>query len=100
MSTINLYDLGDLIRCSGAFQTAAGTANDPGAVTFKVKQPSGDITTYVYGSDAGGGKGATGQYHVDVLTTAAGRWHYRFEGTVSGQAAAEHEFHVQPSRFE
>lgn len=100
MSTINLYHLGDLIRCSVTFQTAAGTVNDPGAIAFKVKPPVGNIQTYVYGTDAELVKDSTGIYHVDILTTVSGRWRYRFEGTVSGQAASEHEFVIAPSRFD
>ena len=100
MSTINLYDLGDLIRCSVTFQTAAGTVNDPGVITCKIKPPVGDIEIYVYGTDAELIKDSTGIYHLDVLTTASGRWRYRFEGSVSGQAASEHESVVQPSGFD
>jgi hypothetical protein len=98
--TVSLYTIGALVRCSAAFATAAGAAQDPGAVTFKVRDPSVNVTTYVYGSDAALVKDSTGNYHVDVDADEAGQWHFRFAGTVSGQAAAEGQFRVDSSRVD
>jgi len=98
--SVSRYVLGALVRCSAAFTTAGGTAQDPGTVTFKVKAPDGTVTTYVHGTDAELVKDSTGNYHVDVSAAAAGAWHFRFAGTVSGQAAAEGLFRVDSSRVD
>lgn len=98
--TISVFQVGDKARLSAAFTDAAGTAADPGGVQFKLKSPSGAVTTYVYGTDAEVVKDSTGNYHVDWLIAAAGRHYYGFYGITSGQAVAEGEFRAQPSRVE
>jgi hypothetical protein len=89
------YTIGDLVRISCAF-TVNGTAADPTAVTAKVKAGDGIVTTY---SGAQVSKDSTGNYHVDVPITAAGRWYYRFEGTGAVIAATEDSFNVGTSAF-
>ena len=49
---MNSYDVGDVVRCWGAFANSAGTAVDPTAVLCKVRKPDGTITTFTYGVDA------------------------------------------------
>jgi hypothetical protein len=93
------YDIGDVVRCTGTFTTAAGVATDPTAVNFRVKTPAGTVTTYVYGTDAELVKASTGVYYVDVSLTMAGSWTYRFYSTGVGQAAAEATFWVNRSAF-
>jgi hypothetical protein len=95
--TINSYMLGSLVRCKGDFDDADGDPQDPGTVTFVVKPPTGSTATYVYGVGAEVIKSGIGRYYVDVSANVAGRWHYRAAGTVTGIAADEHEFHVEPS---
>lgn len=95
----NLYDVGDEVRCTGTFTDADGTAQDPTGVTFKFTDPSGNTTTYTYGTDAQLVKSATGVYYVDVNVDEAGRWWYRFAGTGTGQAADELYFIAEESRF-
>jgi len=93
------YDVGDVVRCTGTFTTAAGVATDPTAVNFKVRTPAGTVTTYVYGTDAELVKASTGVYTVDVPLTTTGTWAYRFYSTGTGQAAAEATFWVEQSAF-
>jgi len=95
---MNVYDKGDLVRCSGTFTTSAGVAQDPTVVKAKVKTPGGVTTTYTYGTDAALVKDSTG-YHVDVSATESGLWHYSFWSTGTGQAAEEESFYVDESRF-
>ena len=99
MASINTHDVGDLVRCSGAFTTSAGAATDPAAVFFKYKDPSGNIATLQYTVDAELVKDSTGNYHVDVDADESGTWYYRFYGTGSGQSAGEAKFKVQASEF-
>jgi hypothetical protein len=96
--TKNAYDIGDLVRCTGTF-AASGANVNPDAIMFKVKAPSGAITTYTYGTDAALVRDATGVYHVDVSATEAGQYVYRFWSTGIGQAAAEGQFLVKLTLF-
>jgi uncharacterized protein YfaS (alpha-2-macroglobulin family) len=94
--TINVYDTGDLVRCTGTFATD-GTNVDPTAVLFKVKSPTGTVTTYTYGTDVQLVKSATGIYYVNVSATENGMYRYRFYSTGTGQAASEGQFRVRDS---
>lgn len=98
--TISIFQVGDKIRLSAQFSDINGAASDPGGVLCKVREPSGTVTTYTYGVDAALVKDSTGNYHLDHLTTLAGRHVYGFYGITSGQAVAEGEFRVQPSKVQ
>lgn len=93
----NTYDKGDLIRVKATF-TVSSVVTDPTAITLKVKDPDGTITTYTY---AGGSitKDSTGVYHKDLSVSNDGVWYYRFEGTGTCQAASENKFIVRKSEF-
>lgn len=95
----NVYDKGDLVRCSGEFKDGSGTYADPNPLLFKMKDPSGVTTTYTYGTDPQLVKDGTGRYHVDVSATKVGTWYYRFEGTGTGQCAGENHFVVRATAF-
>lgn len=97
--SISRYDVGDLVRCSAAFTDSAGVAQDPAGVTFKQKDPSGNIATLTYGVDGALVRASTGNYYVDVSIDEAGTWAFRFAGTGNGQAAAESVFVVERSSF-
>lgn len=94
----NTYDVGDLVRVSAAF-TSGGSAIDPTAVTAKVRDPSGNVTTLVYLTDGALVRDAAGAFHTDVNADEAGVWTYRFASTGTGQAAAEGTFRVRASAF-
>lgn len=96
---MNSYDVGDVVRCSGAFTNSAGAAVDPTAVLCKVRKPDGTITAFTHGVDAALVKAAVGNYYLDVEATAAGIWTYRFYSTGAGQAAGETVFKVRESSF-
>ena len=82
------YDQGDKPRITGTFTvTASGAAIDPGALTVKVRTPSGVTTTYTYAVDAAVVRTGTGVYYVDISLTEPGEWRVRFEATGTGQAA-------------
>lgn len=95
----NRYDVGDLVRASGSFTNAAGTAVDPTAVFAKYKDPAAAVTTLTYGVDAALVRDSAGNYHVDINANLAGHWCYRFYSTGTGQAAEEGTFIVDPSCF-
>lgn len=91
---MNTYDNGDLVRCTGNFQTG-GVDVDPTTVSFKFKTPAGVVTTYTYPASAQLVKDSTGDYHVDLSANEDGQWWFRFESTGTGQAASEQAFYVK-----
>lgn len=98
--SISVFQDGDKVRLSAAFTDIDEAASDPGGVLCKVREPDGTVTTYTYGTDAALIKDSTGNYHLDFLTSSPGRHRYGFYGITSGQAVAEGEFRVQPSKVQ
>lgn len=97
---MNAFDVGDVVRCNGVFTNAAGTTVDPGTVTFKVRDPSGDVTTYVYGTDIEVVRTDTGTYHLDVTVDESGTWRYTYVGTGVNACAGEQAFFIVQSEFD
>lgn len=95
------YDIGDLVRITGTFTNAGGTAIDPsGTVLFTVVKPDNVTTVYTYGSGTDVVKASTGVYYVDVPASIAGRYHWRSAATGAvGTGADETWFDVGPSSF-
>lgn len=95
----NSYDLGDLVRVSAPFTlVSSGAAVDPTVVKCSVRDPSGNVVTYVYLTDAALVRDSAGNYHLDVDADEAGTWCYRWWSTGTGQAAEENQFTVRPAR--
>ena len=95
---INVYDVGDVVRVSGAFTDADDVAADPSGVQFAYEGPDGVAETLVYGTDAELVKASTGNYYVDLTPTTAGDWHYRWIGTGTGAGAQLGQFSVRPNQ--
>jgi len=91
--------IGDVVRCSGTFRDSADALVNPTTVTFKLKDPNGVVTTYVYGTNAEVLRPSTGLYVVDVEPTMAGTYKFRFSSTGTGKAAGESSFTVDESDF-
>jgi hypothetical protein len=81
-----------------AFTNSAGAPTDPTTVTFKITDPTGAKTTYVYNTDAQLVKDSVGNYHVAWLFNLGGEWAYRFEGTGTVTAAAQSTIICQAAR--
>lgn len=96
---MNIYDRGDLVRCTGTLTNSAGTAIDPTGLTVMVRTPAGATTTFTYGTDAEVVRSSIGIYYIDVSVTQEGDWAYRFASTGTGQAAAEGRFRIRGSFF-
>lgn len=100
----NSYHVGDAVRISTStvFTNAAAAAFDPDAVRGKFKDPSGNVTTYVYGTDAQLVRDGTGEYHFDIDVDEAGTWYYRIEGEQTNgdyRGADEGTFEVEETEF-
>ena len=94
--SINVYDIGDTARVTGLFYNASSVLTDPGTLTFSFKDPSGNVTTYTYGTDAEVVKSATGTFYVDVVFDERGMWYYRWEATGARTGAEAGQFRVKP----
>lgn len=94
----NQYYVGSKPRLAADFKLS-GVYADPTAVTFKMRSPSGTVTTYVYGTNGELQKADTGKYTVDFPLTEQGDWWYRFEGTGTVAAASEAFLVVKESHF-
>lgn len=92
--TINQYTSGDVVRVTATFTDLAGTETDPSTVTVLYEDPSGNVTSKVYGVDGEVVKSATGIYYIDITTDEGGVWKYRFEGTGTVPQAHQSFFEV------
>lgn len=81
----SVYEKGDriAITTSTPFQDASGSAFDPQVVTFKVTDPAGETTSYVYDEDSEVVKNDTGDYTCTIDVDSEGVWFYRIEGEQS-----------------
>lgn len=99
MAAFNTYDYGDVVRLTGTFKNQSDIYVDPGEVRCKIKDPLGNVVTYVHGVDSEVEKLGVGQYAVQVDATIEGRWVYRWEGLTSNKGADETVFQVRNSNF-
>jgi hypothetical protein len=99
------YELGQAVRLTAAFITAAGIAGDPTTVTFKegvmtaAPPPDPTATSHVFGVDAAVIKDSVGNYHFDYVPTLPGVYTYLAVGTGVLAAVAVGRFRVKPSPF-
>ena len=87
--------VGNKIRLTCSFTNLAGTATDPTTVTFKIREPDGTITTYIYGTDAEVVKSSTGVFYVEWILAQGGLTLYAFIGTGTVTARYEGSFFVE-----
>lgn len=94
MTSMNEYEIGNLIRLSAEFRDESDALVDPTTVTCQVKAPQTapanlPVTRLSLGK------------YIALVTTAApsGRWAYRFDGTGAVVAAIEGQFRVLGTDF-
>ena len=92
-------DLGDRVRIEGVFRNIDKVKVDPGVVKFQIKDPTGVVREWVFGSNIEVVQDGLGTYHFDQDADIAGWWHYRIFSTGSGKAAIEGSFRVNRSNF-
>ena len=93
------YDIGDRPKLICTIRDEDGTAADPDNLTFQIREPDGEVTTYVYGTDAELHRADTGIYHVYWDCSLPGEHRYRFHFTGSLAGAAESKFRVLHTVF-
>lgn len=93
----NYYDIGDLVRISGAFydKLTSDIPVDPTTVTLTIRKPSGVLVTKTYPADIT--RIILGSYYADISVDVSGMWYYRWASTGVGQAAEEGSFWVRSS---
>lgn len=93
----NRYLRGKPVRLLSSTLNEAGTHVDPATLTLAVKLPDGSTSSY---SLAGAtiARDSTGVFHVNFVTTLAGRHFYRWASTTPA-GADEGEFVVEQGDF-
>lgn len=81
--------IGSVVQISAYIKNLAGVLADPSALRLRVRDPSGTITNYVFGSAPEIVKLAAGVYRADLVMSAAGKWTYRWEADAPNAGAAE-----------
>jgi hypothetical protein len=97
MAYPNKHDLGDLVKVVGTFTGPDDddAPVDPDMVKLSFRDPSDNVTTWIYGSDDEIVKDSTGVYYALIDADEAGDWYYRWWSTGAGQAAEEKQFTVR-----
>lgn len=99
-----ICDRGDRVEITTGtpFKDSAGTAFDPDVVRFRVRNPAGTVTTYVYGTDSEVTRTTTGDYKLTIDVDSSGNWYCRVEGETSAgenRGADEIYFTVKSSKI-
>lgn len=98
------YDIGDVVRVTGRFSTAAAgtTYQDPTTVFFHYETPGGSVTTGTLTPPSTENddihRSSTGEFFYDIPTTGYGVYEYRWFSTGSLTAAEQGWFSVRPNR--
>ena len=95
------WQLNQTVKLSANIQVG-GVDTDPGALVFRIRAgPSGDFTTYTYGTDAQVVKESVGDYYVLWLITEEAEHWWEFKNTATGAArgAKWQTFEVEHSRL-
>jgi hypothetical protein len=78
--------VGTRITTSVVFTGTDGVVADPGVVTCKVRDPSGNVDTYVGAPIVNDG---VGLYHLDITIDEAGVWTVEWIGSTTGPNVVE-----------
>lgn len=70
---------------------------DPTALRLKLRNPSGVVTTYIFGVAPEVVKDAVGKYHANIVMNVAGNWSYRWESDAPNAGADEGRITVKKS---
>lgn len=91
---------GTEMRFSVSFTlTDTGAAADPTTLVLKLKDASGTVTSYTYGSSTAIVNDSVGNYHGDVIIPSSGKWSWRWEATGAVVGATEGTFIVKETAF-
>ena len=91
------YDIGDTRHLQATFKNISSVNTDPTTVTFKMREPDGVITTYVFNTDSQLVKSAAGVFHVDWPIAKQGRHAWSMAGTGAVAQKEQGEFYAKRS---
>ena len=101
------FDIGDVVREHGKFSTSTAAADlgnfkDPGLVTFKQLNPDGGTVSDTIATGTTSSTGVlvrldTGEFYVDITTTGAGLYQWRYTST-GAVATSEEDWFIARSR--
>lgn len=94
MTTENTYDVGDLIDLTAAVTDANGAAVDPTTIVWKVRGPSGNVSTYNYPSGGDITRTSLGNFKLQVSLDQPGEWIHQWRST-GAQAGGEGKFYAR-----
>ena len=94
------YDIGDIVRTTGKFSTATTTSEykDPTTVNYHLETPDGGVTSFDVSPPSTSAtiiRASTGEFYVDVTTTSAGRYEFRWTSTGTLTGSEESGFLVR-----
>jgi hypothetical protein len=95
---LSRYTKGQVVVVTASF-SVDGELDDPTTVTFKVKDPSGNVGTFVYGIDPEVTRVSLGVYKTEIECDESGDFWYRIEADGSVIDATEKTFTVANSQF-
>jgi hypothetical protein len=95
----HVYTIGQQVRLTATFKTAAGVALDPTGVVLEYRDPvARTVTTVTHGVGAIV-RSATGVYYFDITLSTAGEWWYSWTGSGALVAADEERILVEGTRM-
>jgi len=90
------YDQGDLVQVTATFTDGnTGAVFNPTNVFLKLCLPDNTEITYQYTVDAEITRVSTGVYRCNIDANQAGKYHYRWYSTGTGQASEPQSFYVK-----
>lgn len=92
------FPYGTMVELKAVLTNPAGAAYDPTTVTFKVKNPAGTVSTYVYLTDPEVVKEATGVYSMYQVCESHGPWYWQVR-TTGPVGARQSQFGIEGSDF-
>jgi len=90
-------NIGDVRRMTVSYQEKDETYHDPTTITLHILDPSGNITSYVYGTDSELVQESTGNYYADYLIDESGIWKYQWISTGTLPSMEEGSWPVVPN---
>lgn len=97
---MGIYQRGQTVKLTVAFEDASGTPANPTTVVCKVERPDGTESTYTSASTPAVSNPTTGSFQVTIAADQTGTWRYRWEGAIGTTTPVdEQQFHVLGSAF-
>ena len=92
------YDVGATILVTVLFRVS-GVLSHPTNVTFRVKDPNGNLTLKTYPTNTEITRNSVGSFGYQITLSTPGSWSYRVVGEGAVKGAAERRVQVRGSDF-